>query len=468
MRKILSVVISVMLIVSSINVVYAKSSGKGNADSGNDKKYESSDINALKDQLKKFHKDKEKRKELIKKIVSLKKKDKNYTTPVFVNGEEILFDEPSVIKYNNILIPVNAVKKALGAQVAWNLKTHVVTVTKGATTITINLDSGSYAVNENGVVKSGSIAELKKKTNNRTIVLFKFLAQALKLKVDEDKDTGAVDIEDEGIISVNDNVAGTADNQFQYIGGWNYTTLAGVYMNDIHLSVADSVYTSVADSVYCQMKFDGTLIKLYGSKDPAYGIGAVSIDGGTETDMDYYAPAHADNVLLYTSPVLTGGQHVLKVRATGTKNSSSTGSSISIDRVDITTISSNPNLALKKTAISSSEYNWGKRAGKAVDGEKDTYWSSKYGNSQWIYVDLGSLQSISKVKLAWGSAYGKSYKIQVSNDAVNWTDVYSTTAGDGGTDDMTFAPVSTRYIKMLGVQSVAQSGYSLQEFEIYK
>jgi hypothetical protein len=40
--------------------------------------------------------------------------------------------------------------------------------------------------------------------------------------------------------------------------------------------------------------------------------------------------------LLYTSPVLASGQHTLKVRVTGTENSSATWNGINPDRVDIT------------------------------------------------------------------------------------------------------------------------------------
>ena len=37
---------------------------------------------------------------------------------------------------------------------------------------------------------------------------------------------------------------------------------------------------------------------------------------------------------------------------------------------------------------------------------------------------------------AWEAAYARSYQIQTSNDGANWTTVYSTTAGNGGFDDL--------------------------------
>jgi hypothetical protein len=82
--------------------------------------------------------------------------------------------------------------------------------------------------------------------------------------------------------------------------------------------------------------FTGTRIALFGVLDPQHGIGAVSVDGGTETTVDFYAATRAGNHLLWTSPVLASGTHTFKVRVTGTKNASGTGTFVVPDRVDVT------------------------------------------------------------------------------------------------------------------------------------
>ncbi len=61
--------------------------------------------------------------------------------------------------------------------------------------------------------------------------------------------------------------------------------------------------------------------------------------------------------------------------------------------------------------------------------------------------------------LLWETAYGKAYQIQVSNDATNWTTIYSTTTGDGGTDDLSVSG-SGRYVRMYGSVRGTQWGYS--------
>lgn len=126
-----------------------------------------------------------------------------------------------------------------------------------------------------------------------------------------------------------------------------------------------------------------------------------------------------------------------------------------------------PNLALGKLAVANSSKDTSVGPGYAVDGSLSTRWGSNYSDPQWIYVDLGSSQSIQQVSLNWENAYGKEYQIQVSNDATNWTTVYSTTTGAGGIDNISFASANARYVRMYGTKRGTQYGYSLWEFKVY-
>ncbi|MFG2040574.1 discoidin domain-containing protein [Dactylosporangium sp. NPDC048998] len=107
-------------------------------------------------------------------------------------------------------------------------------------------------------------------------------------------------------------------------------------------------------------------------------------------------------------------------------------------------------------------------AANAIDGNVSTRWSSDHSNDNnaWIYVDLGAAYPVSTVNLLWETAYAKAYKIQVSDNAAQWTDVYSTTAGGGGSETVAVNR-TTRYVRMQGVTPNTQWGYSLWEFEVY-
>ncbi|NUS06575.1 MAG: hypothetical protein HOV97_28920 [Nonomuraea sp.] len=124
-------------------------------------------------------------------------------------------------------------------------------------------------------------------------------------------------------------------------------------------------------------------------------------------------------------------------------------------------------LSRGRPATASSVEGAGFEAGKAVDGSTSTRWASAEGHDpEWIRVDLGGTYSVSRVKLAWEAAYAKSYKIQTSPDGSTWTDVYSTTAGDGGTDDLTVTG-GGRYVRVYGTTRGTPYGYSLYELEVY-
>ncbi|HVK20191.1 MAG TPA: family 20 glycosylhydrolase [Actinokineospora sp.] len=142
----------------------------------------------------------------------------------------------------------------------------------------------------------------------------------------------------------------------------------------------------------------------------------------------------------------------------------------------ISTIGRNPawptnaqpgNLAHGKPVTVSSTETPSFPGGHAVDGDNATRWSSGYTDGEWIRVDLGSTQSIGRVKLNWEAAYGRGYLIQVSNDGTTWTTIHTTTAGDGGVDDRTGLSGSGRYVRMLGTARATTWGYSLYEFEVY-
>jgi len=131
----------------------------------------------------------------------------------------------------------------------------------------------------------------------------------------------------------------------------------------------------------------------------------------------------------------------------------------------------NTNLALGKTTTTSSTETAALTSANAVDGSAATRWSSAFSDPQWIAVDLGQTCAINRVVLRWEAAYGKAYQIQVSNDAINWTTIYTTTAGGGGVNDLTGLSGNGRYVRMFGTARTtingAQYGYSLYEFEVY-
>jgi hypothetical protein len=123
-------------------------------------------------------------------------------------------------------------------------------------------------------------------------------------------------------------------------------------------------------------------------------------------------------------------------------------------------------LSQGKPATASSTENTSFPASAAVDGNTGTRWSSAVADPQWLQVDLGSSQTISQVTLNWETAYAKSFQIQTSTNGTTWTNIYTTTAGTGGVQNLTVTGTG-RYVRMNGTVRGTTYGYSLWEFQVY-
>jgi len=160
-----------------------------------------------------------------------------------------------------------------------------------------------------------------------------------------------------------------------------------------------------------------------------------------------------------TTPALTTGTKVLRLVVDAAE--------FNINWLNFTLQSDN--IAANKTVSASSvEPETDFSAIKAFDGDATTTrWSSTYTDSEWIAVDLGTTQSVSKVVLKWENAFASAYRIETSLDNSNWSVQKEVTDGAIGTATISFPAVNARYVRMHGVQRGTPYGYSIWEFEVY-
>ena len=144
------------------------------------------------------------------------------------------------------------------------------------------------------------------------------------------------------------------------------------------------------------------------------------------------------------------------------------------------------NIAEGKAATASTTSSASESADKAVDGAKNTRWTSRTTQSpEWIYVDLGATYDLTEMQIYWEAAHAKRYKIQVAaegadlDEASSWVDAYTEYAETdnvltpveglaGGLNEITFpADTSARYVRMYGIQKSGTDGFSIWELEIY-
>jgi hypothetical protein len=125
------------------------------------------------------------------------------------------------------------------------------------------------------------------------------------------------------------------------------------------------------------------------------------------------------------------------------------------------------NIALNASVYSSSDENESTLPGFAVDGISSTRWSSRHNDPQWIMVDLEDTASVGGVLLDWEAAFAREFTLYISTDSLNWTEIYATTEGQGGSQKISFDPIGTRFVMLHGIKRSTPYGYSLYEFGVF-
>jgi beta-glucosidase len=180
---------------------------------------------------------------------------------------------------------------------------------------------------------------------------------------------------------------------------------------------------------------------------------------------------------VYSATTGTGGTQTLAVSGTGRYvrlygTTRATGYGYSLWEFQIFTAGAGGGPGPGTSPISqyrpvvASSWEGGNAPAAALDGRTTTRWSSLASDPQWIYVDLGGTGTITSVLLNWETAYGTAYHIDVSNDAVTWTTIYSTTTGKGGIENLAISGTG-RYVRLYGTARATGYGYSLWEFQVF-
>lgn len=110
----------------------------------------------------------------------------------------------------------------------------------------------------------------------------------------------------------------------------------------------------------------------------------------------------------------------------------------------------------------------GYKAESVVDGDLNTIWLSGSGSSHWIKIDLSRDYIIERVVINWGNTFAKVYTLQTLSNAGQLGLLYTTTAGDGASDDITGLSGTGRYLRLLcTVKSNSDSAYAIKDIEVY-
>ncbi|MFS2134354.1 di-heme oxidoredictase family protein [Duganella sp. Dugasp56] len=119
------------------------------------------------------------------------------------------------------------------------------------------------------------------------------------------------------------------------------------------------------------------------------------------------------------------------------------------------------------SAIASSSERGDLSGAAAIDHNEGTRWSSGFSDDQYLTLDFGSTQTITRVRIDWENAHATQYLLQVSDDNSTWTTIKTVDNSQGGTEDLTGLNGQGRYLRMKGVKRSTNYGYSIFEIQAF-
>ena len=103
----------------------------------------------------------------------------------------------------------------------------------------------------------------------------------------------------------------------------------------------------------------------------------------------------------------------------------------------------------------------------AIDRDTNTRWGSRFTDDEWLVLDFGQSETITRVRIDWENAYASQYLLQVSGDGSTWTTIKTVAESMGGAEDFTGLAGVGRYLRVKGVKRAGQYGYSILEIQAF-
>jgi len=125
-----------------------------------------------------------------------------------------------------------------------------------------------------------------------------------------------------------------------------------------------------------------------------------------------------------------------------------------------------PDLAFGRPARASSERSSERAAASAVDGRRETRWSSHYEDDQWLSVDLGAACALARVEILWEKACARQYLLQGSSDGTDWVTLAAEEGREGWVVTLLPPGSSASHVRMLGQTRATEYGFSILQLKV--
>ncbi|ASZ13602.1 carbohydrate-binding protein [Chitinophaga pendula] len=97
----------------------------------------------------------------------------------------------------------------------------------------------------------------------------------------------------------------------------------------------------------------------------------------------------------------------------------------------------------------------------------DNKTTAEIQGQQYVVIDLGHSQPITRVTINWENAFASGYYLQTSDDSIHWQTVFSEIKGDGNLDDISLSKAAGKYIRLQLTNKATIFGYSIWEMSVY-
>jgi len=118
-----------------------------------------------------------------------------------------------------------------------------------------------------------------------------------------------------------------SERQIVYEGTWGTSTNG-------FMSGGNYRYSNAASSTVT-MSFVGTKLEWVTARSNSFGNALVSVDGGAPVVVDLYAPTIQYQQTVFTTGTLADGRHTVSITCAGSRNASSTGNNVGIDKINV-------------------------------------------------------------------------------------------------------------------------------------
>jgi hypothetical protein len=112
------------------------------------------------------------------------------TVRVFVDGDQVVFDQPPIIVGSRVLVPLRGIFERMGATVVWIQSTRTVRAQRGTTSVELQIGSRNAVVNGRTVILDVP-AQI---VGGRTLVPLRFISESLGAGVEYDPASRTVQI----------------------------------------------------------------------------------------------------------------------------------------------------------------------------------------------------------------------------------------------------------------------------------